>query len=227
MENGIIIEPQSPTQGRKPSNAGQGLGIIGLVFGALATMLAFIPCVGVLALIPGGIALLASVIGLLIAYHSMHRGLLIAALIISLIGTGVAATQVLFLSGVAKSAQSFSDPSQFGTAMSEDASLTAEELLKKYQYETDVYGNLSEASFTSMYAEMEMFYTEAEQVVDKLEEGKVMAAGKLPGMMTKGANLMVRFDTLEPYLTIEQKEQFRRMEAQFDRLMTRLTAFGY
>lgn len=74
------------------SNAGQGLGIAGLVLGIISFLIAFIPCVGLLALIPGAIAITFSSI----AYNQANRGngakgLIIAALIISIIATSVAA----------------------------------------------------------------------------------------------------------------------------------------
>lgn len=74
------------------SNAGQGLGIAGLVLGIIALIIAFIPCIGLLALIPGAIAITFSAI----AYNQATKGngaksLIIAALIISIIGTSVAA----------------------------------------------------------------------------------------------------------------------------------------
>ena len=74
------------------SNAGQGLGIAGLVLGIIALVIAFIPCIGLLALIPGAIAITFSAI----AYNQATKGngakgLIIAALVISIIGTSVAA----------------------------------------------------------------------------------------------------------------------------------------
>lgn len=78
----------------KTSNAGQGLGIAGLVLGIIALIISFIPCLGMYALIPGVIAIVLSAIGFSQASKvNAKKGLLIAALIISIVGTSIAAWQ--------------------------------------------------------------------------------------------------------------------------------------
>ncbi|HAN79340.1 MAG TPA: hypothetical protein DCQ31_17030 [Bacteroidales bacterium] len=76
---------------KERSTEGQILGIIALILGILALIISFIPCIGVLALIPGGVAIILS----LIAYSQANKanaskGIIIAALIISFIGTAIA-----------------------------------------------------------------------------------------------------------------------------------------
>lgn len=74
------------------SNAGQGLGIAALVLGIVALILAFIPCFGWIALIPGIIAIILAVVALSQASQARApKGLIIAALVISILGTSVAA----------------------------------------------------------------------------------------------------------------------------------------
>ena len=85
------------------TDAGQGLGIAGFVLGILALILAFIPCIGILALIPGIIGITLSAIALSQANSGNgSKGLIIAALVISIIGTAVGAIWPLAFASAAK-----------------------------------------------------------------------------------------------------------------------------
>lgn len=78
----------------KNKNAGQGLGIAGLVLGIIALIISFIPCLGMYALVPGIIAVILSALGFSQASKAnAKKGLIIAALVISIIGTAIAAWQ--------------------------------------------------------------------------------------------------------------------------------------
>lgn len=84
---------------QRKSNAGQVLGIVGLILGIISLLIAFIPCIGVMALLPGGIAILLCLIGLAQANNNdAPKGLLITALIISFIATSIAGLWGLVLS---------------------------------------------------------------------------------------------------------------------------------
>jgi len=87
---------------RIQTNAGQSLGIAGLILGILAFLFAFIPCVGLLALIPGIIAIVLSSIGLSQARrHDGAKGLNIGALLVSIIGTCIALVWLFLFVGIA------------------------------------------------------------------------------------------------------------------------------
>ena len=78
------------------TNAGQGLGIAGLVLGIIALIISFIPCLGMYALIPGVIAIILSAVGYAQASKSnSKKGLIIAALVISIVGTSIASWQLV------------------------------------------------------------------------------------------------------------------------------------
>lgn len=78
----------------KNSNAGQGLGIAGLVLGIIALIISFIPCLGMYALLPGIIAIILSAIGYSQASKvNAKKGLITAALVLSIVGTSIAAWQ--------------------------------------------------------------------------------------------------------------------------------------
>lgn len=84
------------------TNAGQTLGIIGLILGILTFMLGFIPCVGLIAIVPGIIAIVISGIGLNQANkNNGARGINIGALIVSIIGVLAASLWLVFAVGIA------------------------------------------------------------------------------------------------------------------------------
>ncbi len=78
------------------STAGQGLGIAGLILGILALLIAFIPCVGLFAIIPGIIAIVLSIVALNQAKKGNgSKGIIVAAMVISIVGTLIAILWVL------------------------------------------------------------------------------------------------------------------------------------
>ena len=83
------------------STAGQGFGIAGLILGIIAFIFAFIPCFGWVALIPGIIAIALSIVALSQANKANGaRGLIIAALVVSIFGTSVAILQGFIFAGI-------------------------------------------------------------------------------------------------------------------------------
>ncbi len=84
------------------TNAGHGLGVAGLVLGILSLLMAFIPCVGVIAIGPGGVAVVLSIIGLTQASkNNGAKGINIAALVISSLGTLIACLWLFVFVGIA------------------------------------------------------------------------------------------------------------------------------
>ncbi|NJO89199.1 MAG: hypothetical protein HC831_09775 [Chloroflexia bacterium] len=84
------------------STAGKGLGIAGLIIGIIALLVSFIPFFGMLSIYIGGLALLLSIIGLILAVSKKaSKGLIIAALIISALATGIAAWQISKITEIA------------------------------------------------------------------------------------------------------------------------------
>ena len=83
------------------STAGQGFGIAGLILGIIAFIFAFIPCFGWVALIPGIIAIALSIVALSQANKANGaKGLIIAALVVSIFGTSVAILQGFIFAGI-------------------------------------------------------------------------------------------------------------------------------
>jgi hypothetical protein len=82
----------------RKSTAGQGLGVAGFVIGIVALILSFIPCLGMYALVPGIIALIFSIIAFSQASSAKtSRGLIISALVISVLATSIASWQMMMI----------------------------------------------------------------------------------------------------------------------------------
>lgn len=92
------------TSEKNNSNAGKALGIAGLISGILAAVVSFIPCLGVYAVFPGIIGLVLSIISMVQASKAnAAKGLAIAGLVCSLVGSSIAVYQYFAIkSGVEK-----------------------------------------------------------------------------------------------------------------------------
>jgi hypothetical protein len=93
-------QPREPIPGQTPrSPAGQNLGIAALITAIVTFVLSVIPCVGIIAIIPGIIAIVLAAIGLSRASkNSSPRGVLVAGLIIGVVATIIAFSQI-FVAG--------------------------------------------------------------------------------------------------------------------------------
>lgn len=77
------------------TNAGKGLGIAAFIVALVAIVISFIPCLGMYALVPGVIAIILAIIAFSQAKKGNgSKGLIIAALIISIVGTSIAGWQL-------------------------------------------------------------------------------------------------------------------------------------
>jgi hypothetical protein len=80
---------------------GQVTGIIGIVLGVISLIVAFIPCIGVVAFFPGGLAIIFSVISILQATRGNGaKSLGIISLVISFLAILLAAAWLILFSGV-------------------------------------------------------------------------------------------------------------------------------
>jgi hypothetical protein len=88
------------------NNTGQNLGIAALITAIITFVLAVIPCVGLIAIIPGIIAIILASVGLSqAARNNSPRGVLIAGLIIGIIASLISISQVFVVGKIAKKAE--------------------------------------------------------------------------------------------------------------------------
>jgi len=84
-------------------NTGQNLGVAALITAIVTFVLAAIPCVGLIAIVPGIIAVVLAVVGLpQAARNNSPRGMLIAGLIIAVIALMISFSQVFIASKIFK-----------------------------------------------------------------------------------------------------------------------------
>ncbi len=87
------------------NNTGQNLGIAALITAIITFVLAVIPCVGLIAIIPGIIAIVLASVGLSQASrNNSPRGVLIAGLIIAIIAAMISLSQVFVATRIAQKA---------------------------------------------------------------------------------------------------------------------------
>lgn len=87
------------------NNSSQNLGIAALITAIITFVLAVIPCVGLIAIIPGIIAIILASVGLSQASRTNSpKGLLIAGLIIAIIATLISISQIFIAGKIANKA---------------------------------------------------------------------------------------------------------------------------
>lgn len=87
------------------NNSGQNLGIAALITAVITFVLAVIPCVGLIAIIPGIIAIILAAVGLSHASrNNSPRGVLIAGLIIAVIASMISFSQIFVVGKIAQKA---------------------------------------------------------------------------------------------------------------------------
>jgi mannose/fructose/N-acetylgalactosamine-specific phosphotransferase system component IID len=93
------VQNTGKPSGPQPKPAGQNLGIAALITAIVTFVLAVIPCVGLIAIIPAIIAIVLSAVGLSQASRSgAPRGVIIAALVIGVVAFIISVSQI-FVAG--------------------------------------------------------------------------------------------------------------------------------
>lgn len=87
------------------NSSAHNLGIAALITAIITFVLSVIPCVGLIAIIPGIIAIVLATVGLSQASRSNSpKGIMIAGLIIAILGSMIAVSQVYVAGKIAKQA---------------------------------------------------------------------------------------------------------------------------
>lgn len=89
-------------------NTGQNLGIAALITAIVTFVIAVIPCIGLIAIIPGIIAIVLASVGLSNAAKSdSPRGILLAGLIIAIVASLISFSQVFVVGKIAEKAENW------------------------------------------------------------------------------------------------------------------------
>jgi len=201
------------------TNAGQGLGIAGFVLGILALIISFIPCLGMYALVPGIIAIILSAIGFSQASKGDGaKGLIIAALVVSILGTLIAGWQYYALSHVANTyvdaLENFDE--EFKDAMEDiedDGTLDASALVSGNE-EIDEY--IKDENYDKV---IDVYEATVDKYIDNLKnmsEGDLENLGENMAAVTKVTAITIKIATVEPYFNDEQRERFEKIQKKYD-----------
>ena len=206
---------------KEKTNAGQGLGIAGFVLGVIALIISFIPCLGMYALVPGTIAIILSAIGFSQASKTnSSKGLIIAALIVSILGTLIAGWQYYAITHVAKSyvetLENLDD--EFNEAMEdieEDGDLDISNVVEN---DNEINKLIEEENYDEL---INLYETTLDKYVESLksaEKGNVNDLGTSMAYVTKMTLLAVKIAPVIPKFNDEQLDRFNSIDEKYKEL---------
>ncbi len=167
------------------TSAGQGLGVAGLVIGILAAILALIPCIGWIAIIPGVIALALT----LVAFSQANKGngskgVIIGALVVSIIAISIGLVQIIFFAVVATEGGSIKNKiekvaKEFEDEFEGEYGKDFEEAMEDVGKSIEKIGDDLEETMEKLEEDMEEVEDQTEKLSDEEKAGKMgKAAGK-------------------------------------------------
>lgn len=162
------------------TSAGQGLGVAGLVIGILAVILALIPCIGWIAIIPGVIALALT----LVAFSQANKGngskgVIIGALVVSIIAISIGLVQIIFFAAVATE----------GGSIKNKIEKVAKEFEDEFEGE---YGKDFEEALEDVEKSIDEIGEDLEETMERLEENDDLSDEEKAGKMGKAAGKAVK-----------------------------------
>lgn len=202
------------------TDAGQGLGIAGFVLGILALILAFIPCIGILALIPGIIGITLSAIALTQANSGNgSKGLIIAALIISILATAVGTIWPLVIK------------KQIEHVVEDETGKTIEENLKDMgkdmekvleELEVDsinivVHKKMTDAEFDKFLENYEKLINEAIALKKKAEAGDMKAIEAYSKISVQLASTLSKLASSDAKLSADQAKRLEKINKKYEK----------
>ena len=224
------------------TNAGQGLGIAGLIMGIMAIPLAIMGCTSVLGLLLGGAGIILSAVGLSQATKSNgNKGLPTGGLVVSIVGTFIALLWLVFFAQVAKEGgkwwsreghkimEQFDE--EFGQELEdafdefgEDLEQIGKELEDKLEdlewdeeWDNFEWGEeISDEEFDKVMNAYESLITDYADLVTKANEGDIMALAEYAKVSTKAVALATKITAIGPNLTDEQKKKFEEIQEKYE-----------
>ena len=219
------------------SNPGQGLGVAGLVLGIIALLISLIPCIGLLALIPGIIAITLSSLALSQANKTNgNRGFIIAALVISIIGTSFAAISGVFLASISRHADRWVNPivhifndnkhvddnDDEDTDVADDFGKDMEKELEKLEKSIDttnlnihINTKMSDEQFDEFLYNYERLIKETYQLRKKTKKGDMKAMAAYSRLSIKLAETASKLASEDSLFTEEQKQRLDELTEKY------------
>ncbi len=228
-------QPEQPVKTR----AGEAFGIAALILGILALIVAFIPCVGLIALVPGIIAVVLSIVALVQANQGNGaKGLIIAALVVSILATSIAAIWGIILGGMARDGHRWKDRIERFVESSEEESLRdlgttlkeiGEEMEKRFSgiegFDPDTFEwgeEISDEEFEFVLKEYDKVAEEMARLARRAERGELSALVTYSAVSLRAASLAATLFRVGPKLTDEQKRRLEEVHEKHEKAVEAL-----
>lgn len=226
------------------TNAGQGLGIAGLIMGIIAIPLAVLGCTSVLGLILGVAGIVLSAVGLSQATKSNGvKGLPTAGLIVSILGTCIALLWILFFARLVTDGGKWWSKEgirimegiheDFGEELEETFEAIGEELedlgeelektLEDLEYDIEWeerWGEeITEEEFEEVLDAYESLIIDYMELAGQADEGDINALAEYVKVSTKAVALATKIMVISPRLTDEQRDKFEELQKKYEEAM--------
>ncbi|HEX3007758.1 MAG TPA: hypothetical protein VHO90_09105 [Bacteroidales bacterium] len=222
------------------TNAGQGLGIAGLVLGIIAILICFIPCIGILAIVPGLVGVTLSAIAFNQASKGNGtKGIIIAALVVSILGSSIALLQGLGLSYLRnrpdKIWNNVEDKVQNEIEENideniDEAGKEMEKVLEKLEnvdndsihIDVKIGKKLTDEEFQKLLTDYENLIKQTAELSRKSKEGQQDATINYSKLALKLATIHAKMIANLPNLTEEQRQKLEKINKKYERNLDEL-----
>jgi hypothetical protein len=226
------------------TNAGQGLGIAGLIIGIVAIPLAILGCTSVMGLVLGSAGIVLSAIGLSQATKSNGvNGLPVAGLVVSILGTCIALMWLLLFAGMATEGGKWWSREgkgiiegihkDFGDGMEDsfedmgdqldELGNKLEEKLEGLEYDMEwekKWGKeITDDEFQEVLDAYESLIKDYIVLVDKANKGDVSALAEYVKVSAKAVALATKITAISPRLTEQQRQRFENLQKKYEKAL--------
>lgn len=167
------------------NNSGQNLGIAALITAVITFVLAVIPCVGLIAIIPGIIAIILASVGISqAARNNSSRGVALAGLIIAIIASMISFSQIFVAGKIAQKANKW--PNNIGNIINDVQNNVTKEIEDaNISIKVESNGNKVEINTSADKKDKE-------KTLEDLEEGNTQKGDSIQKQDTAKKHVVVR-----------------------------------
>jgi len=170
------------------NNTGQNLGIAALITAVITFVLAVIPCVGLIAIIPGIIAIVIATVGLSQSRrNNSPHGVLLAGLIIAIIASMISFSQIFVAGKIAQKANKW--PNNIGNIINDVQDNVTKEI---------------EDANVSIKVESNGNKVEINTNADKKDKEKTLE--DLEGVATQKRDTIQKHDSIQKHVIVRKKK---------------------
>jgi hypothetical protein len=224
------------------TNAGQGLGIAGLILGIIAIPLAILGCTSVLGLVLGIAGVILSAVGLSQATKSNGtKGMPTAGLVVSILGTAIALMWILFFTRIAHEGgrwwgregirimeeinedlgedfeESFEDIGEELEELGDKLEEKLEDLEWDEEWEDFDWGEeITDEEFDKVLDAYETLIQDYVELVEEANQGDITALAQYAKVSAKAVALATKITAISPRLTEEQREAFEKLQQKYE-----------